>query len=231
MDETQRRWLYALSAPMVALNPGAGYAEPAFYADPSYINLNCSWGINDRDQLFDMLGMADDGHARHLNDAYDQWSRCLPSEWQTLLSQLDPRERALYEFASRTHGECGEGGIRAWDLGRMGFLLRCGLRNQWIDAPESLWLQSRIALRARHHYGDWNSYFNGFLIGHAFWRCEGLPVDSLTQALNRQGNCESKRLIVNALVNDEAAFLEGLPWELALAAPPRPTSLRGFDWS
>ncbi|MFP3497725.1 DUF1266 domain-containing protein [Pseudomonas sp. SIMBA_059] len=231
MDGTQRRWLYALSAPMVALNPSAGYTEPAFYAAPENIDFECSWGINDREQLFAMLSMADDGHARYLNAAYQLWSRCLPSEWQNRLLQLDLRQRALHEFASRTFGECGPGGIRAWDLGRMGFLLRCGLRNQWVDFSESLWLQSRMALRARRHYCDWNSYFNGFLIGHAFWCCEGLPAESLAQALAHQGNCSSKRMIVGALTSQTVTFLDDLPWDLVLDSLPRPASLRGFDWS
>lgn len=73
MDEIQQHWLYALSAPMVSINPGAGYLEPAFYAGPSPIDLDGSWGINDRDQLFGMLSLADNGHARHLNEAYHQW--------------------------------------------------------------------------------------------------------------------------------------------------------------
>eukprot|EP01133_Synstelium_polycarpum_P005170 gene5170-5989_t len=73
MDEIQQHWLYALSAPIVSINPGAGYLEPAFYAGPSPIDLEGSWGINDRDQLFGMLSLADNGHARHLNEAYHQW--------------------------------------------------------------------------------------------------------------------------------------------------------------
>lgn|GEM_PF-3987789 len=73
MDEIQQHWLYALSAPMVSINPGAGYLEPAFYAGPSPIDLDGSWGINDRDQLFGMLSLADNSHARHLNEAYHQW--------------------------------------------------------------------------------------------------------------------------------------------------------------
>lgn len=43
MDDIQQRWLCALSAPMAALNTGAGYADPAF-CDDRYIDLRDSWG-------------------------------------------------------------------------------------------------------------------------------------------------------------------------------------------
>lgn len=228
MEESQCRWLYALSAPMVALNPRAGYFEPAFYASPEPIDLNCSWGINSRQQLLDMLSMADTGHARHLNEAYWQWSRCFPSEWQCLLQDLSVRERVLYEFASRTFAECGQGGIRAWDLARMGFLLRCALRNQWVTADESLWLHWRMALRARAHYCSWNHYFNGFLVGRAFWMCESDGAEQLRYALDCQGSDEGCRVIAGALVS---RLFDDLPWDLPLDSPVRPTSLGSFEWS
>ncbi|NWB56421.1 DUF1266 domain-containing protein [Pseudomonas sp. F8002] len=230
MDEVQQHWLYALSAPMVSINPGAGYLEPAFYAGPSPIDLDGSWGINDRDQLFGMLSLADNGHARHLNEAYHQWARCLPSEWSRLRQDLGQREFALYEFASRTFGVCGVGGIRAWDLGRMGFLLRCGLRNQWIDLSESLWLHSRLALRARHHYDNWDTYLNGFLAGYTFWKCERLPAEQLHRALALQTACESTQLVVRTLAKAAASLLEPLPWDLPLDPLPRPDSLGVFEW-
>ena len=40
--------------------------------------------------------------------------------WQTLLEQLSLRERILHDYAARTFLDCGFGGTRAWDLGRMG---------------------------------------------------------------------------------------------------------------
>lgn len=228
MDESQCRWLYALSAPMVAINPGAGYFEAAFYASPEPIDLNCSWGINNRQQLLNMLSMADNGHARHLNEAYYRWPRCLPSEWQRLLQGLDARSRVLYEFASHTFAECGSGGIRAWDLGRMGFLLRCALRNQWVTEEESLWLHWRMALRARAHYCSWSHFFNGFLMGRAFWVCENCGTEQLLHALDRQGSDAGCLAIAAALVS---LVLEDLPWDLPLDPPERPTTLESYEWS
>ncbi|WP_085579539.1 MULTISPECIES: DUF1266 domain-containing protein [unclassified Pseudomonas] len=231
MDEIQQRWLFALSAPMAALNPGAGYADPAF-CDDQYIDLQRSWRINDRAQLLDMLdGMTDGGHARHLAPAYRAWQRCLPSEWQALLDTLEPRERILHEFASRTFGSCGPGGILSWDYGRMGFLLRCGVRNLWIDEAESLWLHSRLAVRAQFHYGSWLAYFNGFMVGRSFWGCLDNPDDELAHELDRQGQNANTALIAKGLGQNMPVFLADLPWHLDLDLPPRPASLEAFDWS
>ena len=231
MDEIQQRWLCALSAPMAALNTGAGYDDPAF-CDDHYIDLKDSWGIDDRRQLFDMLEwMTDDGHAKHLSGAYLAWQRCLPSQWQALLEELSPRERVLHEFASRTFGSCGPGGILSWDYGRMGFLLRCAVRNQWIDLVESNWLHSRLAIRAQFHYGRWMDYFNGFVVGRTFWCCLSASDDELACELDRQGNSAHNLRITRGLAQNIPHFLADLPWHMEIELPPRPASLKEFDWS
>lgn len=231
MDEIQQRWLWALSAPMAALNPGTWYDAPEFCND-KYIDLRDSWGINDRQQLFDMLErMTDQGHATHLEDAYPAWQRCLPSEWLTLLESLEPRERILHEFASRTFGSCGPGGILSWDYGRMGFLLRCGVRNRWIEVHESIWLHSRLAVRAQFHYSDWMTYFNGFLVGRAFWSLMSKSDDELAFELDRQGIFSNNLLIVHGLNQNIPVFLADLPWQMELDVPQRPASLEELDWS
>ena len=232
MDETQQRWLWSLSAPMVALNPGASYGDAAFYSIPQFIDLDDSWSISGRSPLLAMLkSMADDGHATGLVSAYRAWQRCLPSEWQALLETLSPRQRDLHEFAARTYGECGPGGIRAWDLGRMGFLLRCAVRNEWINLSESIWLHGRLAVRAHYHYESWSGYFSGFLAGHAFWSCLNHSDAHMAHALDRQGESTAGACIARGLFCDRPTFLADLPWHMNLDAPPRPASLEEFDWT
>jgi hypothetical protein len=231
MDEIQQLWLCALSAPMAAINTGASYDDPAFCND-RYIDLQDSWGIDDRGQLFDMLvRMTDDGHAKHLSAAYLAWQRCLPSEWQALLDDLSPRERTLHEFASRTFGSCGPGGILSWDYGRMGFLLRCAVRNQWVNLDESNWLHSRLALRAQFHYGSWMAYFDGFVVGRTFWSCLSASDDELARELDRQGANALNLRIARGLAENIPRFLADLPWHMEIDLPPRPASLKEFDWS
>lgn len=230
MDEQAECWLYALSAPMVGLNPHASYTAPGFLAEGK-VNLVDGWGIHNRDELLEMLRMADNGHARHLSDAYWRWHRCLPSEWEALLASLTPRERTLHRFASQTAGETGPGGIRAWDLGRMGFLLRCGLGNGFIDRQESLWLHGRMVVRARHYYNHWAGYVAGFCIGRAFWNCLGNSDEELAQELQRQGDDGGSRQMMRELIDNPAIAFADLPWDLPLNLPERPASLAEFHWS
>lgn len=232
MDDLQQRWLLALSAPMVAINPGADYAEPRFYADGQFIDLRDAWTIENREQLLEMLRrMSDGGHAQNLNDAYWQAQRLLPSQWRELLYGLTEEERVNYQYAAQTLGECGPGGIRAWDLGRMGFLLRIGLLNDWINESENLWLQARLAVRARHYYDSWASYLAGFQIGRAYWKCLGNAVAERALYISRMGSDPAMLTMQRELDMHFSAPLRELPWELALELPEKPLSLEEFTWS
>lgn len=234
MEETEQHWLYALSAPMVALNANSdpSYTSERFYERPTTVDLEDSWGLHNRHELLEMLRrMTDHGHAADLQPAYWQWERCLPSEWQALLHRLSPQDVALHEFASRTYGECGSGGIHAWDLGRMGFLLRCSVLNGWLDPLDSLWLHSRLAVRARYYYRSWNQYVAGFLAGRAYWNCLGNSPENLARELDRQGGYARNVDITHELFREARSFFAHLPWDMPLALPERPESLQEFDWS
>ncbi|MEG2796878.1 MAG: DUF1266 domain-containing protein, partial [Pseudomonas sp.] len=123
------------------------------------------------------------------------------------------------------------GGILSWDYGRMGFLLRCAVRNQWIDLVESNWLHGRLAVRAQYHYGSWMAYFNGFLVGRSFWCCLSKSDDELAFELDRQGQSSHNLLIARGLDRNIPQFLADLPWQMALDLSQRPESLKEFDWS
>ncbi|MNT90514.1 hypothetical protein D3C72_2314270 [compost metagenome] len=71
--------------------------------------------------------------------------------------------------------------MRAWDLGRMGYLLRAGLRKGYLSIAESHWLQGRLALRARHYYNSWDRYLAGYLFGKALWNCSSASDEELAQ--------------------------------------------------
>lgn len=113
----------------------------------------------------------------------------------------------------------------------MGFLLRCAVRNQWIDLVESNWLHSRLAIRAQFHYGSWMAYFNGFVVGRTFWCCLSTSDDELACELDRQGNSAHNLRIVRGLAQNIPHFLADLPWDMEIDLPPRPASLKEFDWS
>jgi Protein of unknown function (DUF1266) len=235
MDDLQQRWLFALSAPMVAINASAGaqYELPNFYPDSESVDLTDSWGISDRASLLAMIRrMTDDGHARNLSSAYWDNARMLPSEWQALVESLDASQQVIYRYVAETILVCGSGGIRAWDLGRMSFLARIGQLNGWLSPEENLWLHSRLSLRARYYYQNWHSYLAGFLIGRCYWNClDNEDADEQALYLSRQGSNPEHRAQVRELTLTPAARFAELLWDLELDLPETPVSLEAFDWS
>ncbi|AZL67500.1 DUF1266 domain-containing protein [Pseudomonas oryziphila] len=230
MEESAQRWLFALSAPMAALN-GASYTAAEYYEGEDQSDLERWWGISNRAQLLDMLGMADTGHATEVSEAYWQYQRCLPSQWQALLDGLSPRERVRHEFAARTFPDCGPGGTRAWDLGRMSFLLRAGVKNDLVSREESLYLHYRLALRARHYYNRWDTYLAGYLFGKALWNVSDSSDETFAANLERQGSEHWNRCILLNLRYGAHELLAGLPWDLQLPEPERPNTLEEDCWS
>ncbi|MFJ3450681.1 DUF1266 domain-containing protein [Pseudomonas sichuanensis] len=230
MEESAQRWLFALSAPMAALN-GASYTAAEYYEGEDQSDLERWWGISNRAQLLDMLGMADTGHATEVSEAYWQYQRCLPSQWQALLDGLSPRERVRHEFAARTFPDCGPGGTRAWDLGRMSFLLRAGVKNDLVSRHESLYLHYRLALRARHYYNRWDTYLAGYLFGKALWNVSDSSDETFAANLERQGSEHWNRCILLNLRHGAHELLAGLPWDLQLPEPERPNTLEEDCWS
>ncbi|MGE7991453.1 DUF1266 domain-containing protein [Pseudomonas sp. NPDC089554] len=230
MDENAQHWLHALSAPMAALN-GASYTAPDYHEDEDRTDLERWWGIANRAQLLDMLGMADNGHASELSEAYWQFQRCLPSQWQALLERLPLRERTKHEYAARTFPDCGPGGTRAWDLGRMSFLLRAGVKKGFVTPEESLYLHHRLALRARHYYNNWNSYLAGYLFGKALWNVADSSDETLAAHLERQGSEHWNRCILLNIRLGADPLLASLAWDMPLPEPQRPSSLQEDCWS
>ncbi len=45
----------------------------------------------------------------------------------------------------------------------MGFLSLVGVLNKWLTEEESLWLQSRVYVRAHHYYHSWMHFFRLFV--------------------------------------------------------------------
>ena len=125
-------WLYTR---MTSLKMYTGIKE---------FDLSSSWGINNRDDLIQTIyQMTDDGHANDLAGLYLTWHRSSPEEWKALIAGGSERGLIYTQFVAQTAMCCGEGGIKAWDYVRMGFLSRVGVLNKWLTEDESLWLQSQ----------------------------------------------------------------------------------------
>ena len=152
MNKEEQYLLFALSTPMEILNQGCkpAHDSPKMYTGIKEFDLSSSWGINNRDDLIQTIyQMTDDGHANDLAGLYLPWHRSSPEEWKALIAGGSERGLIYTQFVAQTAMCCGEGGIKAWDYVRMGFLSRVGVLNKWLTEDESLWLQSRVYIRAQ----------------------------------------------------------------------------------
>ena len=177
MDDTQRNWLLALSSPMVALNHKAG----ALYSGENLWTANNSeeakkffegsWNINSRDDLINtIVRMADYGHAESLGVDFFYWPQSLPSEKQTKyktppVNTIDVQLAYIEGSYYLTDG----GGIKAWDIVRLCFLIRNGIDANYLNSDEAFFLMSRLGKRAHYWYKSWNAYYAGYLIGRLLW--------------------------------------------------------------
>jgi len=235
IDQQYQHWLFALSAPMVALNVehGATYESPQFYPDSDKIDLNDSWGIDNREQLLAMIvRMVDEGHADDLARHYDLWHRLSPSDWQQHCEGYPAEMQPILAMVAESAAQCGFGGIKAWDLARMSFLCRLGQLNGWLTAKENLWYHTRLAARARYYYSSWPQYFAGFMHGRSYWLVLNVEeTESKDYLFSQLGKYPSNLGLMSELYSSPESPLSQLEWYVDRQEMQKPTSLNKEDWS
>lgn len=233
IDDSARRWLLALSAPMVAINagPGAAYDCDEFYPFDTSVDLSDSWGIDSREELFEMiLRMIDNGHAEDLAHYFRLWHRLSLTEWQDYAERQTPEVQALLALVADSGVMCGDGGIRAWDLARLGFLCRIGLLNGWITPQENFWLHTRLGVRARHYYSSWRSYNAGFIIGRLYWQSLNISdADARRYAFSTDAGGTTNIELMRQLYTDPESPISQLEWHVASIEMDKPASLPEMD--
>ncbi|HFR5737104.1 TPA: DUF1266 domain-containing protein [Escherichia coli] len=230
MNKEEQYLLFALSAPMEILNQGCkpAHDSPKMYTRIKEFDLSSSWGINNRDDLIQTIyQMTDDGHANDLAGLYLTWHRSSPEGWKALIAGGSERGLIYTQFVAQTAMCCGEGGIKAWDYVRMGFLSRVGVLNKWLTEDESLWLQSRVYVRAHHYYHSWMHYFSAYSLGRLYWQssqCE--DNTSLREALTlyKYDSAGSRKFEELAAGSDR--FYATLPWQPLTVQPECPVTLK-----
>lgn len=233
IDDSARRWLLALSAPMVAINAGSGAAYDCdqFYPFDTRVDLNGSWGIDSREQLFEMiLRMIDNGHAEDLAHYFRLWHRLSLTEWQDYVAHQTPDVQAKLALVADSAVMCGDGGIRAWDLARMGFLCRIGLLNGWITPSENLWFHSRLGVRARYYYSSWQHYNAGFIIGRLYWQSlNASDADARRYAFSGDAGSTTNIELMRQLYTHPESPISQLPWHIDVPDMDKPASLPEMD--
>ncbi|EDO4497883.1 DUF1266 domain-containing protein [Salmonella enterica] len=230
MDKESQYLLFALSSPMEVLNEDClpSHSSPKMYLGVKSFDLESSWGIENRDELLQTISrMPDDGHATQLEWLYRRWFRYAPQEWQEYTDALNEGDRIYARFVADTAVCCGEGGIRSWDYVRMGFLCRMGVLNEWLTEEESLWLQSRIQLRALSYYSGWLQYFSAYYTGRLYWQLrngDNLPL--LRETFARKEFDDAGRRMMNKLIAGKDSFYATLPWRYLPHYPECPDTLQ-----
>lgn len=232
MDKESQYLLFALSSPMEVLNEHCvpSHSSSKMYLGMKRFDLESSWGINNRDELLQTVyRMTDDGHAAQLEWLYGCWFRYSPQEWLEYIDTLNEHARIYARFVADTAICCGEGGIRSWDYVRMGFLCRTGVLNEWLTEEESLWLQSRIQLRALGYYSGWLQYFSAYYTGRLYWQLrnsDNLPL--LRETFARKEFDTAGRRMVSQLISGEGSFYSTLPWRYLEKYPEQPETLKAM---
>lgn len=115
-------------------------------------------------------------------------------------------------------------GIKARDY--VGWVLsRMGVLNNWLSEEESLWIQSRIHLRALRYYSNWRQYFAGYTFGRQYWQSpedDHLPL--LREFLARKEYDDSGNdMFYQLFASDDAYYptLSGNHWLTILHARKR----------
>ncbi|NMO00925.1 DUF1266 domain-containing protein [Gordonia sp. TBRC 11910] len=83
--------------------------------------------------------------------------------------------------------------IRAWDLGRIPFIVRMSLRCGYLTDDEVWPLLSAALSAARDYYANWRQFAHGYLIGRAYWMA-GYDLKKAGTAANEVG------AMINALL-------------------------------
>ncbi|GAB18760.1 hypothetical protein GOEFS_063_00340 [Gordonia effusa NBRC 100432] len=97
--------------------------------------------------------------------------------------------------------------IRAWDLGRVAFVVRMSLRCGYLTDDEAWPMVIAALAAARDYYANWRQFAHGYLIGRAYWMAG--------YDLKKAGTSTSD---VGAMINALLVRVDS-PWRrLALAA-------------
>jgi hypothetical protein len=142
------------------------------------------WGITDKASLDETChDMIEGGHSA----TYDRYVQdfCSFSESQfayalNLMSDEKQKTRARLVYAHRF--SLGRGGIKAWDIGRIAFVLRQAYFLEMISKEECWQRLFGLAESAQKAYSDWHNYGFAYYVGRFFWRSDSINETACAQA-------------------------------------------------
>lgn len=240
LNDTERLWLMGLSAPLTTLNLANDglYQSRVNWGEGKSIEevvkgVGEAWDVYSRDDLLDrIVQMTDQGHAARFHYLYRLWHRLLPRERREYAQKLRPVDAMDWQFVEESAPLTGPGGILAWDLARMAFLIRQGFLCHWISEPEWDYLHLQLGYRARSAYPDWRYYTNGYLLGRIYWLAQR---EEISQATRDQLFLAHHHLWMKGFCRTYFSHPENpvnlVPWDLELPSMTKPASLEMIPWS
>lgn len=98
-------------------------------------------------------------------------------------------------------------GVRAWDIGRMVFLMRQAVYVGYIGIDEAWQILLTVALEAQKIFAGWDHYGHSYVVGRHYWRSISLT----------EGNCEKFYEYLNPIIGDFYSPWYTLPWDMPLS--------------
>ena len=176
-DATRRLWLSSLSGILSTLNgflPSGleHFALTKANIDAALSGLISTWGIHDRASLLTNLQTLFEQGQSARWDSYCLQLDKQPGATAQELVKSAPDERFTaegYIFTDQFRETIDGKSLRAWDLGRLVFLVRDGYAFGFLTEDEAWeWLE-KAGTVIRERYRSWPEFASHFMIGRMFW--------------------------------------------------------------
>lgn len=131
------------------------------------------------------------------------------------------------QFVAKPLCAVGKGESKPGIMFEWGFCHGSVWLNKWLTEEESLWLQSRVYVRAHHYYHSWMHYFSAYSLGRLYWQssqCE--DNTSLREALTLYKYDSAGSRMFEELAAGSDRFYATLPWQPLTVQSECPVTLK-----
>lgn len=205
----KQKFALSLAAPILVTGSEPNYQCLAFDpVDKVQDMLSSWWGIENREQLLEMLEWLDKegGHTIEFLRLNNHLAEMLHSERKSFIESLKTIDRDEYTRAQLVEQylfDLGPYTIKAFDIGRHSMLVRAGYALGWFSEDDTwgLLLEQADAILDREMFSSHFDYLYSYFVGRAFGMKLGYEgvMDSLKNA---------RRLVAEV----DSPYLSFAPW-------------------
>ena len=135
-------------------------------------SLDRWWGINNREDLFDMLLLLEQkGHRKSFYEIGSYVTSLSEKQYNQLLQEYTNKPETLQEIkiTKKYYTELGQKGILGWDYSRYISLCRWGYLVGYLTEEEAWEHIMRAAHILQYEFDSWEDLGRNYLIGRQFW--------------------------------------------------------------